>query len=61
MAWRSIVRAVKWTGCQMSHGQLSGSQMSRGQMAAVICRGPNIRHRVKPVRHFQLLLLSKQH
>jgi len=25
---------VKWTGCQMSHGQLSGGQTSRGQMAA---------------------------
>jgi len=25
--------AVKWTGCQMSHGQLSGGQTSRGQMS----------------------------
>jgi len=33
--------AVKWTGCQMSHGQLSGGQTSRGQMAAVKCCGPN--------------------
>jgi len=32
--------AVKWTGCQMLHGQLSGGQTSRGQMAAVTCRGP---------------------
>jgi len=34
--------AVKWTGCQMSHGQLSGGQSSRGQMAAVKCRGPSL-------------------
>jgi len=27
--------AVKWTGCQMSHGQ-----KSRGQMVAVKYRGP---------------------
>jgi len=32
---------VKWTGCQMSHGQLSGGQTSRGQMTAVKCRGPS--------------------
>jgi len=25
----------------MSHGQLSGGQTSRGQMAAVKCRGPS--------------------
>jgi len=33
--------AVKWTGCQMSHGQLSGGHTSRGQMVAVKCRGPS--------------------